>query len=248
MRKKDHKDLFFLKALQMIAGSSSKAKPKTKTDSDASSGDSTESDIEVDGLARCAKRSFLGIRKIRRRVRRHPKKVYKEWESLVKRELGVVRGQPWNLRDWRKSLPFEQQKALPRFIEMLIEIYMMLAANDPEQARAQCAQSLKCCAQVAYNSGDWRRAWLYTGLTDPCGRLDYAGTEEEACIITSYLDARYSLDAKMAGKYTPQSRPPNISPERDSNPDKGTDKNKHPKGGTKGADKADKGATSVEKG
>ena len=201
----DLKDLLMLQALrELTAGRRQKTKRGNDSSTDSSEGDGGSEAL----LEKSAKRSLRAVHEIRKRVHKCPRKVVKKFERMITKELGVGRGQPWSLRDWRRLVDFGNQRALPRVMEMLIEIYELLRAEKFEVATAQTAQSLKAIGQVALSQGDWRIGWAYTGLTDPLGKLKFTGTPEEALAITSHLSATWAFERELMRNSQRTSYPP----------------------------------------
>lgn len=65
------------------------------------------------------------------------------------------------------------------------------------EARGLLIQGLKSLEQHAVDKGSWRTAWLLTGLTDPCGSREFAGTEQELGVIVAYEEADKKLRTKV---------------------------------------------------
>lgn len=104
-------------------------------------------------LSKSARRALAGIRHIKRRMLRHLRSVCEEWERQVRKEFGVVPGQPWTLNDWRKKLSLQRHRGLHRFVATHIAVYEALASGKVEVAKAQACANMKTLAQTALNDG-----------------------------------------------------------------------------------------------
>ena len=170
----------------------------TKTSSSKLLSSDSGSDSHNEVLAKSAVRGLRGLRHIRRRIRRHPRRVVSEWERGVREALGVQRTSPWTMQDWRKSIPWGKQAGLQRCCTLLVAAYELLRQEQPDAAAAQLVQAMKAVSTTALHDGDWRLGWAYSGLRDPCGRLVQVGTEEEALAGASYVDASVKLRESLA--------------------------------------------------
>ena len=80
---------------------------------------------------------------------------------------------------------------------MQIAVYEFLKAGKPHSALAQLVQNMKAIHQSTLDNGNWKNAWLLTGLVDPGQRRRFGGTEEELEIVNAYGKMIEDLDRRL---------------------------------------------------
>ena len=105
-------------------------------------------------------KAVVALNRLHRRVKKSPKMIMQEFEK----ELGVVEGQAWSIKDWLKKQPWGKFKGLYRSAMMDAAAYELVRNGDPQAAGAQLVQNMKaklqCVLQgsgpVHGNSPDYR--------------------------------------------------------------------------------------------
>ena len=156
------------------------------SDSDTSGSDD---DFRGKGMAQ--------LHRLQEQIQRRPRKICEQFEREVVEELGVVKGQPWTLRDYVRKQQWGKFKGIYRCAMMDVAVYESLRAGDAEVAAAQVVQNLKAKLQSVLQGGDWAAAWLLTGLPDPLARREFAGSKEEMSVISGYVEALHKLQKRV---------------------------------------------------
>ena len=156
------------------------------SDSDTSGSDD---DFRGKGMAQ--------LHRLQEQIQRRPRKICEQFEREVVEELGVVKGQPWTLRDYVRKQQWGKFKGIYRCAMMDVAVYESLRAGDAEVAAAQVVQNLKAKLQSVLQGGDWAAAWLLTGLPDPLVRREFAGSKEEMSVISGYVEALHKLQKRV---------------------------------------------------
>eukprot|EP00973_Karenia_brevis_P080846 11215445-Karenia_brevis.AAC.1 len=143
------------------------------------SGDSRGSeDSEHRGKAK----SFDEVHKMRRKLRRHPKKFSKKFRAMVKKELSIRSDpQAWSYAEWAKKqlTLFGKMRGLWKALYAMSEILEMVEAGQVDLAHAALGQTMKAMVQVALDKGSWDNAVLLLPWTDPTSRVEWGGDERE---------------------------------------------------------------------
>ena len=130
-------------------------------------------------------------------VEKQPGKIVQDFIDEVKEELGIVDGQPWTLRQFAQRVPWQTFRTNQKNFEMQIAVYEFLKAGKPHSALAQLVQNMKAIHQSTLDGGNWKNAWLLTGLVDPGQRRRFGGTEEELEIVNAYGKMIEDLDRRL---------------------------------------------------
>ena len=156
-----------------------------------SAGSSGSDDSEGDDVSQnSGMKAVVTLNRLHRRIRKHPKKIIREFEKELVEELGVVPGQSWTVKDWKF-------KGMMRSAIQDAQAYEMLRAGDSDAAAAQLVQNMKSKLQCVLAGGDWETAWLLTGIQDPLTKKEWAGSREEMAIISGYVSSLHKLKKKM---------------------------------------------------
>ena len=137
------------------------------------------------------------LHKLRNRIERKPKHIIEEFERDIIKELGIVPGQAWTVRDYVKRQQWGRSKGLYRAAMMDAAVYEWRRNGKPEVAATQTVQNLKSKLQAALQNGEWETAWLLTGLPDPLSKKEWSGAREEMSIISGYVEALSKLKKKV---------------------------------------------------
>ena len=125
-------------------------------------------------------------------------KYVKAFEREARLELGVERGMPWTLRDWRKKQYWGPYRTLMRTADADIAVYLLLREGKAEEALCQLTRNLRSKVECALRGGDWTAAWPLTGLPDPVERRKFGGTETDMVAVSGLLRAQVDLDKSVA--------------------------------------------------
>jgi len=86
---------------------------------------------------------------------------------------------------------------------ILAAVMEKLLAGENDQAQALLVQGLKATHQCALHGGAWDKgAWHLTGLPDPLGHEQFAGTHAEMAATASYMKAVDELNARVGRQNT----------------------------------------------
>lgn len=189
-------DLMPLMMMSMMMNQQKEQKKQRRKDSDllgsSSSGESSDEETGRDGLKAVSSKHRLD-----RRIKRHPKAIVREFEKELVKDLGVVPGQAWSVRDYLKKQNWGKFKGIYRTAMQDAAVYEYLRAGDPDAACAQVVQNLKSKMQAVLQGGDWSTAWMLTGLPDPLSRKEWDGTQTEMAVISGYLNSLHKLRKKV---------------------------------------------------
>eukprot|EP00438_Fugacium_kawagutii_P003209 Skav218054 [mRNA] locus=scaffold214:1429603:1436014:- [translate_table: standard] len=173
--------------LQQNSKRSSKKRQKRRSSSlGGSSSDSSSGSTSSEGRGM---KAVSSLHKMHQRILKRPKKVCREFEAEVIREMGIVEGQPWTLTDWVKKQSWNKYKGLYRCAIMDVAAYELIRAGKVEAGAAQLVQNLKAKLESVLQQGDWNTAWLLTGLSDPLQKKEFAGSKQEMSIISNYVNS-----------------------------------------------------------
>lgn len=166
-----------------------------------SSSESSSSSAESDNKGMKAVHS---LHRMQKRVKHHPRKICREFEAEVIRELGVVEGQTWTLQDWVKKQSWGKYKGIYRCALMDVAAYELIRSGQVESGAAQLVQNLKAKLESVLQMGDWQSAWLLTGLSDPMQKKEFGGSKQEMSIIAQYVNSlgklrKHVKEAKQHG-------------------------------------------------
>jgi hypothetical protein len=143
---------------------------------------------------------FKGLQSYHRRLRRNSHNSLKKYRVFVKSKIGVANEkQVWRYSDHSKEIrnSFGKMKGLWRCHFLLNEIIQALDDGDSNEAAMLAIQSAKALHQVALDKGDWSNALLMIPLSDPIGRADFGGEEEELVHVHGYRKALSDLKSKV---------------------------------------------------
>ena len=158
--------------------------------------DSEDSDSGGEYLGKGMK-AVTTLHRLHESIRRRPRRIIEQFEQEVLKELGVVQGQPWTLRDWVRKQSWGKFKGIQRCAVQDVEVYELIRNNEHQAAAAQVIQNLKSKVQCVLQGGEWQTAWLLTGLQDPLTRKEFGGSREEMAIVSSYIKALHDLKKKV---------------------------------------------------
>lgn len=161
------------------------------------SSDSDGGDDDREGQHHAGMRAVATLHKLHENIRRRPRRVVEQFENEVIRELGIVEGQGWTLRDWIRRQPWGKFKGLQRTAYQDVAVYEMLRNGESQAATAQVVQNLKSKVQCILAGGDWTTAWLLTGLEDPLSKKEFAGSKQEMAVVSGYLKALADLKKRV---------------------------------------------------
>ena len=181
---------------QNVSGKKKKKSRKSQKDDfhgSSSSEDSSGEDIDKNS----GMKSVVTLNRLHRRIHRHPRKIIKEFERELVKDLGVVEGQAWSVKDYLRKQQWGKFKGIQRTAMQDAAVYELIRAGNMDSAAAQCIQNLKSKLQSVLSGGDWTTAWLLTGLQDPLSKREFAGSQEEMSIISSYVNNLCKLKKKM---------------------------------------------------
>ena len=156
---------------------------------------------------RHVRRTLAAYHHLRAMVEKQPGRIVQEFLDEVKEELGLVEGQPWTMRQFAQRIPWGSFRTNQRNYEMQIAVYEYLKAGKPHSALAQLVQNMKAIHQCTLDGGNWKNAWLLTGLVDPGQRKRFGGTEEELEIVNAYGKMIEDLDKRLRTTTPPSSNP-----------------------------------------
>ena len=194
----DTKDLLTLYLVKQLVGQNKKKKRTSASSATLLGGSSSEdSDSGDDDLSGRGMRAVSTLQKLHARILKRPKKVCELFEEEMIRELGVVPGQPWTVKDFLKKQSWGRFKGLYRTAIMDAAVYELLRSGKHEIAAAQVCQNLKAKMQAVLQNGDWDTAWLLTGLPDPLHHKEWAGSKEEMTIVSGYVEAITKLKKRI---------------------------------------------------
>lgn len=184
--------------LEMLKLLTEHKKKKKKSHSSGSDESGSESDDLKSGKGQSSKVGLIGIKYLKRRFRRHPKRITKEYVKMIQEALGIDgTALPWRTRDLNKKLLriFGRLKGLHRCHGMLSEIFQMQLQGHHDHATAYTAQALKCLHQVAIDGGSWLAAEHFLPIGEALDSTAQAGAEEEMIAIHGALKAKKELAA-----------------------------------------------------
>ena len=164
---------------------------------DALGSSSSESSSEEDVGKDAGMKAVVSLRKLNNRIKRRPLRIVQEFERDLLRELGVVEGQAWSVKDWLKKQQWGKFKGLFRACIQDAAAYEYIRSGCPEAAAAQLCQNMKSKLQCVLAGGDWSSAWLLCALEDPLNRKEWAGSKEEMAIIAGYTNSLHKLRKKV---------------------------------------------------
>ena len=180
---------------QSVSGKKKKKRRSQKDDFHGSSSSEDSSGEDIDRNS--GMKSVVTLNRLHRRIHRHPRKIIKEFERELVKDLGVVEGQAWSVKDYLRKQQWGKFKGIQRTAMQDAAVYELIRSGNVESAAAQCIQNLKSKLQSVLSGGDWTTAWLLTGLQDPLSRREFAGSQEEMSIISSYVNNLCKLKKKM---------------------------------------------------
>ena len=147
---------------------------------------------DLDGLR--VMRSLGRMRALKSQLHNHPGRIIREYEQGWVAELGAAH-KPWTWRDVATAIPWGKYRFMMRVYVMFGEIKALMERGEHLQAEAQLVQCMKATHEFGLK-GNWKVAWPYTHLQDPCEKAAHAGTEVEAEAIIGMLRTREDLRKK----------------------------------------------------
>jgi hypothetical protein len=184
-----------VKTLQALSKKGKSRGGSSSKDSD--SAQDADSDAE-DDLMKTSAKAFRNQHKLKRRLRKDPERVVKDFLKMAREELGVAKGQAWTLLDWSRKQQMSKHRGLLRSMVILISILERSLSEKEAEARALAVQGIKGTLQCCLHGGSWERgAWLLTTLADPVDDKSFAGTPGEMAAVSSYLRALEQLKTKV---------------------------------------------------
>jgi len=209
--------LIQLEILKLLKGSKKK-KDTADSSSESDSSDTLSSDKNKG-------KGFKGVRKLRRRYHRHPRKLINSYVIRAKDMIGVHhKDQRWGFRDLSAKLKrtFGKMNGLWRCHLILQEIIQLQLADDHIHATALTCQLSKALHQVAVDHGNWETALLLIPLPDAVGDTPFGGDEEELESIHAYMKSLRELKLKVSGQGDKVDKGDDEAPEgQDTAPKKG---------------------------
>ena len=224
-----------LEILKTLQGK--KGRDKDRGDKEELSGEDSElSSSSSEGTTRLkgAGKALQAYRKGRKAMRRKPAKHVKRYIKEVELFLGVSADMPYQLTDYSKRLSFGKHRSLMRIHFAISHTLQLMLKNKHQLAALEMTQLLRALHQCSLDNGDWRTAWLLTGLPDPVERPKFGGEPQDLEVIAAYIKAMAELEKK--GRSLP--------PTSDSNPDK--DKPGQPGKGKKKGSKPDRAEDTLD--
>lgn len=176
--------------------SSRSSRSSASTDHGGSSSESSSGSGSSAGRGKGMK-AVVTLHRLHRRIKRRPSKIYKKFEKDITRELGIVPGQPWTLRQWLAKQPWGKFRGIHRCAIQDAIAYEFVRNGQYEVAAAQLAQNMKSKIQSVLQGGDWSAAWLLTGIADPLTKKEWGGTQEEMAVVSEYVNALARLKKKV---------------------------------------------------
>ncbi len=186
-----------LEILKTLQGK--KGKDKDRGDKEELSGEDTDlSSSSSEGTTRLkgAGKALQAYRKGRKAMRRRPTKHVKRYIREVELFLGVSAEMPYQLTDYSKKLGWGKHRSLMRIHFAISHMLQLMLKNKHQLAALEMTQLLRALHQASLDNGDWRTAWLLTGLPDPVERPKFGGEPQDLEVIASYLKAMAELEKK----------------------------------------------------
>ena len=189
--------MFMQQQQQQMKGRDKGRKSRKSRGWDALGSSSSESSSEEDVGKDAGMKAVVSLRKLNNRIKKRPLRIVQEFERDLLRELGVVEGQAWSVKDWLKKQQWGKFKGLFRACIQDAAAYEYIRSGCPEAAAAQLCQNMKSKLQCVLAGGDWSSAWLLCALEDPLNRKEWAGSKEEMAIIAGYTNSLHKLRKKV---------------------------------------------------
>ena len=170
------------------------------------SGSDSESSDSGDGIGRLSKSTggkLKGVLKLRKQLRRHPRRFVARYTRKVQRRLGAEDPRrAWRYSDYSMRLlkRFGKMRGLWRVHWILSELLEELLAGNTQYAAAFLVQVLKCLHQVSIDQGSWATGHLLLPLEDPLAPDEFGGDPEELKLAHSYHSALQDLRKLRVGK------------------------------------------------
>lgn len=190
----------YLMMTMLMEQQAGKKKTKdSKRDSWSVLGGSSSDDTDADGDLResSGMKAVVNLNKLRKRIKKHPRRICAEFEREVVEEMGVIEGQSWTMRDWLKRQQWGKFKGISRCAVMDVVAYAMIRNGQVDAGCAQLIQNLKAKVQSVIQGGDWSSAWLLTGIPDPLLKKEFGGSREELAVVSGYINALSKLRKKV---------------------------------------------------
>ena len=144
-------------------------------------------------------RSLRQYHKLKQDIIQNPRRFVVEYLEMVVEKVGVSEGQPLNLRDWNRKLSWGKHKSLERMHLMLCEILTLGLQRKEDEQNARIVQCLKSIHQARIDEGQWKTAWLLTGIEPPHSQNRFGGGEREMEVVSQYSAMLEQLEKKVHG-------------------------------------------------
>lgn len=181
----DGNALIALALMQQGKQSAKLDKPKKKKGGRRSRSTSDGSDSEEeDKHASRGHKEVAAYHKWAKRMRKDPKRVWRDFEKRAAEEVGVIEGEAWTLQRWIKEvINWKGAAHQKRAAYIMVMVYEALRRKEVDLALALLSQGVKALRQSATAGGQWRTAWRFMGCQDPFTTSSFAGNEEELAVI-----------------------------------------------------------------
>ena len=138
------------------------------------------------------------LSRMQERVHSDPKGLISEFFLEVRRDLECEPEEPMSLNTWRKNQAWGKHTTLNRCTAMDIGVIKLLARSknldaDGLSALAQAIQNVRAKMHAAFDDGSFDRAWLLTGLVDPCRKREFAAPVDQVAAVSGYISAMPTL-------------------------------------------------------
>ncbi len=147
---------------------------------------------DLDGMR--IMRTMGRMRSLKNQLSSNPGRIIREYEEMWAKELGAGH-KPWTWRDVAAHVSWGRCRSMLRVFVMLGEIKALMEQGEALQAEAQLVQCMKAIHSFGLH-GNWKLAWGYTHLQDPCAKPTHAGTEVEMEAIVGLLRTQEDLRKK----------------------------------------------------
>lgn len=188
-----------------------KEKKKKKTSSSSGSGDSSSgNELQLEGKKGG---SFKGVKRLRIRFKKHPKRFTRNYVQMLKEALGVDgTNLPWRVRDINAKLRaiFGRLRGLHRCHGIFCEVLQLQLSEHHDHATALVVQALKCLHQVAVDNGSWTAAEMFLPVGETVDRATWSGEIDEMQAIHSFLKGTKELGSLHKSAMEPTKDQPQV--------------------------------------
>ena len=137
-----------------------------------------------------------GVLKLRRRIKKHPGKLVKQYTRRVRERLCAEDDRvAWSFVEHSKGLVgrFGKMRGLWRAHWMFSRALDVSLSNNMVAVQAHLVQACKCLHQVALDKGAWTQAQLLLADPDPLAPEEFAGETHELLADHAYFAALNDL-------------------------------------------------------